>query len=72
MTTASRAVKATRQPSELEALLAFQMRALALPTWEAEYRFHRSRLWRFDLAWPHLRLEFCRHQRHKPADRRWT
>jgi len=42
--------------SELEALLAFQMRALGLPAWESEYRFHRDRKWRFDLAWPHLRL----------------
>lgn len=50
---AARAAEDARQPSELEALLAFQMRALALPTWEAEYRFHRTRQWRFDLAWPH-------------------
>ena len=42
--------------SDLEALLTFQMRALGLPAWETEYRFHRSRQWRFDLAWPHLRL----------------
>ena len=42
--------------SDLEARLAFQMRALGLPALETEYRFHRSRQWRFDLAWPHLRL----------------
>lgn len=45
-----------RTPSALEERLAFQMRAFALPAWEAEYRFHRTRQWRFDLAWPHLRL----------------
>ena len=54
MTTA-RASK-PRTPSVLEELLAFQMRALGLPAWEPEYRFHRARQWRFDLAWPHLRL----------------
>jgi len=42
--------------SDLEARLALDMRALGLPAWETEYRFHRSRQWRFDLAWPHLRL----------------
>lgn len=45
-----------RTPSALEERLAFQMRTLALPAWAAEYRFHRTRQWRFDLAWPHLRL----------------
>lgn len=37
--------------SELEALLALQIRALGLPTPKTEYVFHIGRKWRFDFAW---------------------
>lgn len=42
--------------SHLEETLAFQLRALGLPEPEREYRFHPKRRWRFDLAWPEVRL----------------
>lgn len=42
--------------SSLEALFLIQLRALGLPAPEAEYRFHASRKWRFDFAWPHRLL----------------
>lgn len=32
------------------------MRAHGLPTPEREYRFHDVRRWRFDFAWPELRV----------------
>jgi hypothetical protein len=32
--------------------LSFQLGAAGLPKPEAEYRFHPTRKWRFDLAWP--------------------
>jgi hypothetical protein len=38
--------------SQLETDLLFQIRALGLPQPETEYRFHNTRKWRFDLAWP--------------------
>lgn len=52
MRTAARA----GQPSELEALLDFQMQAAGLPAWEAEFKFHPRRKWRADRGWPHLGL----------------
>ena len=42
--------------SELEATLLWQMRALGLPDPEREYHFHPVRKWRFDYAWPSMRL----------------
>lgn len=39
-----------------EQLLKFQCRALKLPEPEREVRFHATRRWRFDLAWPSLHL----------------
>ena len=36
--------------------LAQQVRALKLPAAVREYRFHPMRKWRFDLAWPEIRL----------------
>ena len=42
--------------SELEELLAFQMRAAGLPEPEREYRFHEKRRYRADFAWPDHRL----------------
>ena len=38
--------------SELEALLAFQMRGVGLPEPRREYVFAPSRRWRFDFSWP--------------------
>lgn len=35
-----------------ETLLMYQAKALSLPTPEREYRFHHSRKWRADFAWP--------------------
>ena len=34
------------------AALQFELRAVGLPLGEREYRFHPSRRWRFDVAWP--------------------
>ena len=42
--------------SDLEALLALHLRANDFPPWEAEYRFHPKRRWRFDMAWPEQRI----------------
>ena len=42
--------------SRLEQELAFQMNALNLPSPEVEYRFHPTRRWRVDFAWPSLRI----------------
>ena len=39
-------------PSRLEALLAFQMKAIGLPEPIREYRFHPPRRWRFDFCFP--------------------
>lgn len=36
--------------------LIFQLKALKLPPWQTEYRFHATRLWRFDIAFPELKL----------------
>jgi very-short-patch-repair endonuclease len=46
-------------PSALEQALAAQIRLTGLPTPVTEHRFHASRAWRFDFAWPdrHLALE---------------
>ena len=38
--------------SILEQTLLFQIRAVGLPEPEAEYRFHPTRRWRFDFAYP--------------------
>jgi very-short-patch-repair endonuclease len=42
--------------SELEELLAFQIRAAGLPEPEREFRFDKVRLFRADFAWPDHRL----------------
>lgn len=36
--------------------LLLQIRAVGLPMPAEEYRFHKVRRWRFDLAWPDRRL----------------
>jgi len=38
--------------SDLEATFDLHIRALGLPEPEREYRFHPTRRWRFDFAWP--------------------
>lgn len=38
--------------TRLEDALAFQLKAAGLPTPEREWRFHPTRKWRFDFAWP--------------------
>jgi len=41
--------------SKLEAEMGVQLRAVGLWPWEQEYRFHPTRRWRFDFAWPYGR-----------------
>lgn len=41
-----------RQPSDLEAHMARDIRAMKLPAPEVEYQFLKERKWRFDFAWP--------------------
>lgn len=43
-------------PSDLERSYFFQLRAARLSPPELEYRFHPTRRWRFDFAWPDLLL----------------
>lgn len=40
--------------SEIEELLALQIRCAKIQTAEREYRFHSKRRWRFDFAWPEI------------------
>lgn len=40
------------QRTKLEDALAFQIKAAGLPIPEREWRFHPTRRWRFDFAWP--------------------
>ncbi len=47
------------QRTSLEDALAFQIKAAKLPTPEREYRFHPTRRWRFDFAWPELRYKLA-------------
>jgi len=42
--------------SAIEATFDIGVKAWKLPPPEAEFRFHPSRMWRFDRAWPALRL----------------
>lgn len=42
--------------SEVEEQLLFQMKAVGLPEPEREYRFHDTRRWRFDFAYPEDKL----------------
>jgi very-short-patch-repair endonuclease len=45
-----------RRSSALEAQLALQIHAARLPMPEREVRFHPTRRWRFDFAWPELKI----------------
>lgn len=40
-----------RAPSEGEELMALHIRAERLPAPQREWRFHATRMWRFDFAW---------------------
>lgn len=42
--------------SELEETLAAHIRYAGLPQPEREYRFHKTRRWRFDMAYPSRKL----------------
>lgn len=42
--------------SDLERMLLFGLKATKAPTPEVEYRFHPPRRWRFDMAWPDVKL----------------
>jgi very-short-patch-repair endonuclease len=42
--------------TELEETMALHIRANDLPEPVREYRFHPKRLWRFDFAWPAVKL----------------
>lgn len=46
----------TDTDSHLVAALRLHLRALGFPAWEEEYRFHPTRKWRFDIAWPANRV----------------
>ncbi|WP_018693560.1 endonuclease domain-containing protein [Algicola sagamiensis] len=42
--------------SNLETALALHIRAMKLPEPQREFRFHPTRRWRFDFAWPDLKI----------------
>jgi len=42
--------------SELESELCFQMATDSLPEPAQEHRFHATRKWRFDFAWPEFKV----------------
>lgn len=48
--------RAPKEPSKLEADLAKQLSAAGIRPPLTEYRFHDTRRWRFDFAWPELKL----------------
>lgn len=42
--------------SELEAEMALHIKAMKLPEPQREYRFHPTRRWRLDFAWPEKKV----------------
>ena len=42
--------------SQLESMLALQIKCAKLPAPEREYRFDSKRRWRYDFAWPSLKV----------------
>jgi len=48
--------KIPKPKSEAEELLALHLRMLHLPPPVREHKFHKTRRWRFDFAWPELKL----------------
>jgi very-short-patch-repair endonuclease len=57
--TAPKPVAIPRQPSQLETLLAAQIASAGLPNPLREYRWHPSRKWRLDFAWPWLQQKYA-------------
>lgn len=49
-------LRAVAGGSDLENTLLWQIRMAKLAMPEREHRFHPTRKWRFDLAWPELKL----------------
>ena len=47
---------AKSKQKDLEQALVTQLKAVAVPDPHRQFRFHRTRRWRFDLAWPDLKL----------------
>ena len=45
-----------RTPSILEREFLFRIKAAGLPMPEQEYKFHPTRKYRFDFAWPHKKI----------------
>ena len=45
-----------RQPTDWEATLSVQLSVSGIKEWVREYRFHPTRMWRFDFAWPQIKL----------------
>ena len=43
-------------PSQLEINLKFQLKCNGIEAPKTEYRFHPTRRWRFDFAWPDIML----------------
>lgn len=43
---------AVSKKNDLEAMFLMQLRALGLPEPQREYKFHKTRKWRFDFAYP--------------------
>lgn len=48
--------RARRSPKDFSGLLAAQIRAVGMMAPQREVRFHPVRKWRFDLAWPELKV----------------
>lgn len=52
----AKAVKKPKEPSHLEIMLLSQIRHARLPEPQCEYKFLTDRRFRFDFAWPSLKL----------------
>lgn len=48
--------KQKRDPPDYKTPLFTQFKAMGLPLPEPEYQFHRTRKWKFDFAWPGLKV----------------
>ena len=49
-------LEAAAKRTKFEVMMLQQLRAVKLPTPEREWRFHPTRDWRFDMAWPPLKI----------------
>lgn len=70
MKRAKRAKRKPRSQAERNFELAWRMRPLAGVELQSEFRFHPTRQWRFDFAWPayRLALEIDGRGRHQTVD----